>query len=170
MPAAKVQFLPEDRAWIAERIQEVLATGQLTLRKYGAEVEEKFAQLCGRRHAIAVNSGTASLEIILRRLDVRGKDILVPTNTFFATVAAVIHAGARPIFVDMDPASFGIGPEDVLTRLTPKTVGMIRSRSITNPYLHAMSQEHCRFPRTIARHISVSRFFPECNARRSIRP
>jgi dTDP-4-amino-4,6-dideoxygalactose transaminase len=125
VPAAKIQFLPEDRAWIADRIQEVLATGQLTLGKYGRQFEEQFADFCGRRHAIAVNSGTSSLEIILRTLGVEGKDVLVPTNTFFATAAAVVHAGGRPIFVDMDPESFGIRPEDVERTLTPNTVGMI---------------------------------------------
>ena len=125
VPAAKIQFLPEDRAWIAERIQEVLSTGQLTLGKYGAEFEQKFAQLCGCKHGIAVNSGTSSLEIILRAIGVEGKDVLVPTNTFFATAAAVVHAGARPVFIDMDPESFGIKPEDVEKNLTPKTAGII---------------------------------------------
>jgi dTDP-4-amino-4,6-dideoxygalactose transaminase len=125
VPAAKIQFLPEDRVWIAERIQEVLSTGQLTLGKYGAEFEQKFAQFCGTRHAIAVNSGTSSLEIILRALGVEGKDILVPTNTFFATAAAVVHAGGRPVLVDMDPESFAVRPEDLEKRLTLKTAGLI---------------------------------------------
>ena len=125
VPAAKIQFLPEDRAWIAERIQEVLSTGQLTLGKYGAEFEQKFAQFCGTNHAIAVSSGTSSLEIILRALAVEGKDVLVPTNTFFATAAAVIHAGGRPVLVDMDPESFAVRPEDLEGKLTPKTAGLI---------------------------------------------
>ncbi|TAL12800.1 MAG: DegT/DnrJ/EryC1/StrS aminotransferase family protein [Nitrospirae bacterium] len=125
VPAAKIQFLPEDRAWIADRIQEVLATGQLTLGKYGAEFEQKFAQFCGVRHAVAVNSGTSSLEIILRALGVEGKDVLVPTNTFFATAAAVVHAGARPVLVDTDPESFAVRPEDVEAALTPKTAGIV---------------------------------------------
>jgi len=125
VPAAKIQFLPEDRAWIAERIQEILSTGQLTLGKYGAEFEQKFAQFCGTNHAIAVNSGTSSLEIILRVLGVEGKDVLVPTNTFFATAAAVIHAGGRPVLVDMDPESFAVRPEDLEKKLTPKTAGLI---------------------------------------------
>lgn len=125
VPAAKIQFSPEDRVWIAERIQEVLATGQLTLGKYGADFEERFARFCGRRHAVAVNSGTSSLEIILRALNVEGKDVLVPTNTFFATAAAVVHAGARPVFLEMDPESFAIRPEDIEKRLTARTVGLI---------------------------------------------
>jgi perosamine synthetase len=72
-----------------------------------------------------VNSGTSALEIILRVLGVDGKDVLVPTNTFFATAAAVVHAGGRPVLVDMDPESFGIDPEDIQKALTPKTVGAI---------------------------------------------
>ena len=106
-------------------MQEVLSTGQLTLGKYGTQFEEKFAQLSGCRHAISVNSGTSALEIILRVLGVEGKDVLVPTNTFFATAAAVIHAGGRPVLVDMDPESFGVRPEDVEKCLTPKTAGFI---------------------------------------------
>jgi dTDP-4-amino-4,6-dideoxygalactose transaminase len=125
IPAAKIQFLPEDRIWIAERIQEVLESGQLTLGKYGAEFEKKFAALCGTRHGIAVNSGTSSLEIILRSLGVEGRDVLVPTNTFFATAAAVVHAGGNPVLLDMDPESFSIHPEEVEKRLTPQTAGII---------------------------------------------
>jgi dTDP-4-amino-4,6-dideoxygalactose transaminase len=125
IPAAKIQFLPEDRIWIAERIQEVLASGQLTLGRYGAEFEKRFAALCGVRHGIAVNSGTSALEIILRSLGIEGRDVLVPTNTFFATAAAVVHAGGNPVLLDMDPESFSILPETVEENLTPKTVGMI---------------------------------------------
>jgi perosamine synthetase len=125
VPAAKIQFLPEDRVWIAERIQEVLTTGQLTLGKYGTEFEKQFALFCGVNHGIAVNSGTSSLEIILRALGVEGKDVIVPTNTFFATAAAVVHAGGNPVLVDMDPDSFAVLPEVVEKRLTPKTAGII---------------------------------------------
>jgi len=125
VPAAKIQFLPEDRAWIADRIQEVLASGQLTLGKYGTEFEQKFARFCGVRHAIAVNSGTSSIEIILRSLGVEGKKVLVPTNTFFATAAAVVHAGGIPVLVDMDPDSFGANTKTVEKSLSPGTAGMI---------------------------------------------
>src|ERR1700680_3619026 len=125
VPAARIQFLPEDRAWIAARIEEVLESGQLTLGKYGAELESRFAALCGTRHAIAVSSGTSALEIILRSLGVAGRDVLVPTNTFFATAAAVVHAGGRPVLVDMDPDTFGLRPEDVERALTANTAGVV---------------------------------------------
>jgi perosamine synthetase len=125
VPAARIQFLPEDRAWIAERIQEVLASGQLTLGSYGKQFEESFARFCGVRHAVAVSSGTSSLEIILRALGVEGKDVLVPANTFFATAAAVVHAGATPVLVDMDPESFGVSPEELERRLTANTAAAV---------------------------------------------
>jgi dTDP-4-amino-4,6-dideoxygalactose transaminase len=125
VPAAKIQFLPEDRAWIVERISEVLETGQLTLGKYGDEFEKRFAKLCGVRHAIAVSSGTSALEILLRALGVEGKEVLVPTNTFFATAAAVVHAGGTPVLVDMDPLSFGLHPEIAARSIGPRTAGMV---------------------------------------------
>jgi perosamine synthetase len=125
VPAARVQFLPEDRAWIAERIQEVLESGQLTLGRYGTELERAFARRCGTRHAVAVSSGTSALEIVFRSLDVAGRDVLVPTNTFFATAAAVVHAGGRPVFVDMDPETFAVRPEDVEAALTAQTAGFV---------------------------------------------
>jgi perosamine synthetase len=125
IPSAKIQFPPEDRVWIADRIQEVLASGQLTLGRYGAEFEEEFARFCGVRHGIAVNSGTSALEIILRSLGVKGKKVLVPTNTFFATAAAVVHAGGIPLLVDMDPESFALHPEAVEKSLVPGVVGIV---------------------------------------------
>ena len=125
IPAARIQFTPEDRAWITDKIDEVLSTGMLTLGKYGKEFEKGFAGLCGAKHAVSVNSGTAALEIGLRALGVEGKDVIVPTNTFFATGAAVVHAGAKPVLVDMDPGSFAVRPEDIEKALTPNTAGII---------------------------------------------
>jgi dTDP-4-amino-4,6-dideoxygalactose transaminase len=104
---------------------EALETGQLTLGKYGAHFEQAFARYCGVRHAVAVGSGTAALEIILRALDVTGRDVLVPANTFFATAAAVVHAGGWPVLMDTDPDSFGTAPEELERRLTPHTAGAI---------------------------------------------
>ena len=124
VPPTRIEFLAEDRTWITQRIGEVLANGQLTLGRYGAEFEKEFAAFCGTRHAVAVSSGTSALEIIFRGLGVNGKDVLVPANSFFATAAAVVHAGGRPVFVDLDPESFGIRLEDVRAALTPKTVAV----------------------------------------------
>jgi perosamine synthetase len=124
VPPARVEFTREDRAWIAQRIEEVLASGRLTLGQFGEDFEREFAAFTGARHAVAVSSGTAALEIIFRALDVAGKDVLVPTNTNFATPAAVIRAGGRPVLMDTDPSTLGTAPEEVERRLTPSTVGV----------------------------------------------
>jgi len=125
VPAAKIDFTADDRRWIADRIEEALASGQLTLGRYGAQFEQEFARYCGVEHGVAVGSGTAALEIILRALDVAGRDVLVPANTFFATAAAVVHAGGRPVLMDTDPESFGTAPEELERRLTPNTAGAL---------------------------------------------
>jgi len=125
VPAARVVFRPEDRRWIAERIEEVLESGQLTLGKYGAAFEQAFARTCGVAHAVAVSSGTSALEIVLRTLGIEGRDVLVPANTFFATAAAVVHAGGRPVLMDTDLESFGTAPEEIARRATSNTAGAI---------------------------------------------
>lgn len=125
VPAAKIDFLPADRQWIAERIQEVLESGQLTLGKYGAAFEERFAALCGTNYGIAVNSGTAALEIIFRALQIEGKEVLVPANTNYATAAAVVRAGGCPVLMDTDRESLGTAPEEAERRITANTAGIV---------------------------------------------
>src|SRR6476659_1530508 len=63
VPPAQIYFPPEDRAAILQQIDECLASGQLTLGKYGRELETQFAASLGVKHAIAVNSGTSAIEI-----------------------------------------------------------------------------------------------------------
>jgi dTDP-4-amino-4,6-dideoxygalactose transaminase len=125
VPAAKIEFEPEDRRWIAEQIEAMLESGQLTLGPHGRELEEQFAKSCGVSHAVSVSSGTAALEIILRAQGVAGRDVLVPANTFFATAAAVVHAGGRPVLMDTDLGTFGTHPDEIEARITPNTVGAI---------------------------------------------
>ncbi|MGH2599967.1 MAG: DegT/DnrJ/EryC1/StrS family aminotransferase [Dehalococcoidia bacterium] len=125
VPPASVYFPAEDRITILQQIDECLSTGQLTLGKYGRELEERFAAYAGVKHAIAVNSGTSAIEIPLRILGVEGKEVLVPANTFFATAAAVLHAGGRPRFVDCDPETLAVDPEDLRRSIGPDTAGLI---------------------------------------------
>ena len=125
IPPAKVYFPEEDRKVILQQIDEALVTGQLTLGKHVKAFEECFARKVGARYAVAVNSGTSALEIPLRVFDVRGKTVLVPTNTFFATPAAVIHAGGKPRFVDTDPATLAISLDEIKRRITKDTKGVI---------------------------------------------
>ena len=125
IPPVKIYFPDEDRKQILTAIDECLRTGQLTLGKHVKDFEDKFAKMVGTRYAIAVNSGTSSIEIPLTIFGVKGKEIIVPTNTFFATPAAVLHAGARVRFVDADPQTFSIDVESLREAIGPETVGVI---------------------------------------------
>lgn len=110
VPAARVGFDVPARAEIAETIDDALATGRLTLGPTGVRLEEMAAAHLGRGVA-AVSSGSAALEIALRIVGVGGRTVLVPVNTFFATAASAIRAGARVDFVDMEPDGLGMDPD-----------------------------------------------------------
>ncbi|MBI2870412.1 MAG: DegT/DnrJ/EryC1/StrS family aminotransferase [Candidatus Omnitrophica bacterium] len=124
VPGAKIVFFEEDKDWILKEVRTVLDTGQLTLGRHGRAFEEDFASAHGARYAVATNSGTSSLEIILRAIGVEGREVIVPTNTFFATAAAVVHAGATPVFADIGE-TFALTPETIEERLTPKTAAVM---------------------------------------------
>jgi dTDP-4-amino-4,6-dideoxygalactose transaminase len=102
-------FSAEDRRRITALIDESLRTGSLTLGPLTEQLEGAVANRVGSRHAVAVSSGTAALEIVLRTIGVEGRYVVVPVNTFFATAAAVMHAGGIPRFVDIDPQTLTIG-------------------------------------------------------------
>jgi dTDP-4-amino-4,6-dideoxygalactose transaminase len=147
VPPARVSFPPEDRAEILARIDEALTTGQLTLGATGRELEAAFAERHGATHAIAVSSGTSALEIILRAVGVEGREVLVPANTFFATAAAAVHAGARVKFVECDPATMSFDLDDVRAQLSPATAAVIAVHigglmSPALPALRALCDEH----------------------------
>ncbi|MEX5708456.1 DegT/DnrJ/EryC1/StrS family aminotransferase [Parafrankia sp. FMc6] len=125
VPAARIVFSPEDRAEVASFAAEVLSTGALTLGAHTQEFEAVFAAMHGARHAVAVNSGTAALEIILRSIGVGGFDVVVPTNTFAATAFAVLRAGGTPVFADVNADTFALSPETVAAAVTPRTKAVV---------------------------------------------
>jgi dTDP-4-amino-4,6-dideoxygalactose transaminase len=89
-----------------EESARILRSGQLILGEHTSRFENAFADFVGVKHAIAVNSGSSALEFLLRLKNAQGKTVLVPTNTNFATVAAVIRVGGHVKFMDMDKNTF----------------------------------------------------------------
>lgn len=125
IPAAKIYFPEEDKAEILKKVEEILTTGRLTLGEYGRDFEKEFSRYIGAKYAIAVNSGTSALEICLRIIGVEGKEVIVPTNTFFATAAAVLHAGGKIRFVDVEKNAFSIDVDDLKRAINRRTAGII---------------------------------------------
>ena len=113
----------EDEALAAA---EAVRSGWLTTGERSAEFEREFAQFVGAEAAVAVSSGTAALHLSLVCQAVgAGDEVLVPANTFTATAEAVALTGARPVLVDIDPASLNISCEDAQRKITPRTRAII---------------------------------------------
>jgi len=84
--------------------------------------ERAWATYCGAKHAVGVANGTDALELTLLALGVgAGDEVIVPANTFIATAAAVVRAGADPVFVDVDADTLLITPEIVRAAISPRT-------------------------------------------------
>jgi dTDP-4-amino-4,6-dideoxygalactose transaminase len=138
VPPASVYVPDEDRKWILARIDECLQSGRLTLGPFGAELEKLFAERCRVTYAVAVNSGTSALEIILRAIGVEEREVVVPTNTFYATAGAAVHAGARVRFADCEPKSFALDVDDLRRVIGPQTAAVIvvHIGGIITPHIH----------------------------------
>ena len=92
--------------FFAEESKKILKSGRLILGENTTEFEKAFAEYVGTKHAIAVNTGSSGIEIILRLKKAEGTTVLVPTNTNFATVAAVLRVGGEVQYLDMDENTF----------------------------------------------------------------
>jgi perosamine synthetase len=125
IPPARLVFSEDDRAAVAELIDQSLRTGALTLGPHTEAFEEAFRARQGAPYAVATNSGTSALEIILRALHIDGLEVIVPANTFFATAAAVVHAGGRLRFADVAADTFALSADTVEAAITPTTAGVV---------------------------------------------
>lgn len=100
------------------------------------EFESRVATLVGRRHAVAVSSGTAALDVAVEIAGVStGDEVIVPSFTIISCVSQVVRAGARPVFVDSYPNTWNPNIEQVLDRIGPRT------RAIVLPHLYGLPAE-----------------------------
>lgn len=125
IPILRIPFKDSERAFIQNGMNQILDSGMLTMGRFTAEFEERFAAFTGAHQAVACSNGTAALELILRGLGIEGRSVIVPTNTFLATAFAVMHAGNRVVFADSDPETLCLDVKDVARRIEPDTAAVI---------------------------------------------
>jgi perosamine synthetase len=115
-------------------VVEVLRSGWLMQGPRVAEFERAFAVAVGARHAVAVSSGTAALHAMLVALGVGpGDDVIVPSLSFIATANSVVHAGATPIFADVEPRTYNVTAATIEAALTPKTRAIMAVHQLGMP-------------------------------------
>jgi perosamine synthetase len=103
-------------------VLEVLESGQLAQGPVVAAFEREFAAWCGVKHAVAVNSGTAALHLVMLAHGLKEGDELVTSPfTFVASANAALFVGARPVFVDIEPDTYCMDPDKVEAAITPRT-------------------------------------------------
>lgn len=141
IPGAKTCIPPEDIDAILVHYREILQTGQLAWGKHNDRFEEEFAAAIGVRYGVSANSGASALELALRALDVRGREVIVPTNTNYASAGAVALAGGTPVFCDTDAGTLSPRLDHIRERVTSKTAGImiVHLGGIITPELPAIS-------------------------------
>ena len=125
--------------------REIFESRIITRGKHLEAFEEAVAASLQAKHVVAVSSGTCGLVLTYLGLGMTG-EVIVPSFTFLATVGALVRAGARPVFVDVEPDTQNLDPEAVGRAITPRTTGIVAVHNFGNPAaidsLQAVARRH----------------------------
>lgn len=116
-------------------IQDCIETNWISsLGEYVRRFEEEFAQYLGIRYSLTCSNGTAALHLALLALDISpGDEVIVPSFTFIASINSILYCGAIPVFVDVEPDTWCLNPEDVRKKITEKTKAIMAVHLYGNP-------------------------------------
>lgn len=106
-------------------VLDVLESGWIARGEKVSAFERGLAAVVGMPHARALASGTAALEAVLRALDAGGREVVTTAASCVATVNAILHAGARPIFVDVEPDTSNMRADELARTLSPRTAAVV---------------------------------------------
>lgn len=111
-----------------------MASGQLAQGPRVEQFEREFAEFIGAPHAVATSSGTTAIHLALLAAGIGpGDEVITVSFTFTATASPILHVGARPVFVDVDPTSFTMDPGCIEDAITPRTRAIIPVSLYGNP-------------------------------------
>jgi perosamine synthetase len=119
---AKPLMGPEEK----QAVLEVLDSGIIAQGPRVKAFEEAFAKMCGVKHAIATSSGTTALHAALLAHGIgQGDEVITTPFTFIASANSIIYTGARPVFVDIEPRTFNIDPDNIRAAITSRTKAIL---------------------------------------------
>lgn len=111
---------------LKDAIHAVISRGDFALGEDVFRFEEEFADYCGARFAVGVDSGLSALELCLHAYEIgEGDEVILPAHTFVATAAAVTFTGAKPVLVDVDPSTYCMDETKIEEAITPHTQAII---------------------------------------------
>ena len=117
-----------------EAVCAVLRSPNLSLGPKLVEFEQAFAKYIGTKRAVAVNSGTSGLFLCMLALGLgQGDEVITTPFTFIASATSIMMAGAKPVFVDIDPVSLNIDPAKIESKITQKTKAILPVEVFGNP-------------------------------------
>lgn len=109
-----------------QEVTDTIRSTWVTMGPKVSRLEREVAAYVGVKHAVAVSSGTAALDVALKVLGIGpGDEVIVPAFTYIATANAVLYQHATPVLADVDPVTFNLDPDDVRRRVTPRTKGIL---------------------------------------------
>ena len=115
-------------------IEEVIADAAFILGPHVQRFERAFAARIGAAHAVGCSSGTSALSLTFEAYGIGpGDEVVTVPNSFFATVEAILHVGATPVFADVDPDTHGIDPAALDAAVTPRTRAVVPVHLYGNP-------------------------------------
>jgi dTDP-4-amino-4,6-dideoxygalactose transaminase len=117
---------------MAGGVESILTTGMVTKGRFMREFEQALVEHLGVKHAVAVSSCTSGMMLVHKASKLSG-DVLVPSFTFMATASALVWAGLRPVFVDVDRETNNLDPEAAEAAITPQTTAIVAVHQFGNP-------------------------------------
>ena len=110
---------------IDKAISQVVENTSFTMGKHLEEFERKFADFCGAKYCVGLNSGTDAVEFALRCNGITSGKVITVPNSYFVTSSSITHAGANPVFVDVDPRTYNIDTKQVEKAIDEETKAIL---------------------------------------------
>ena len=167
MMSTRREFLPYALPLIEEddivEVVNTLKSGWLAKGPKTMEFEERFAEYVGAKYAVAVNSCTAALHLSLVAAGIgEGDEVITTPMTFAASANVVIHTGAKPVFVDIDPVTMNIDPKKIPAKITARTKAIIPVHMAGHPCemdeIMAIARKHNLFVLEDAAHAVYTQY------------
>ena len=132
------KMIPVARPYVGreeeQAVAEVLRSGWLSQGPRVAEFEQAFSAYVGAQHSVAVSSCTTALHLAVLALGIGpGDEVICPSFSFIATANSIVHAGATPVFVDIDPETYNLDPLLLEQAITPRTRAILLVHQVGLP-------------------------------------